>query len=158
MRDAWGSLIDVTAAVAASSRAATAADPLTHEGLAARGGAGQAPPRGAWWRPDDEPDSDHATPAEHMAVGDAMTRDPMVLRDDDAVAVAAKVLDEAHISGAPVVVTKGTLVGVLSRTDLLHARATERLWERWPGLRVRHLMHWPAITVLATLSLDEAAV
>ena len=72
--------------------------------------------------------------------------------------VAAKVLDEAHISGAPVVDAKGTLVGVLSRTDLLHARATERLWERWPGLRVRHLMHWPAITVLATLSLDEAAV
>ena len=55
-----------------------------------------------------------------------MTRDPMVLRDDDAVAVAAKVLDEAHISGAPVVDAKGTLVGVLSRTDLLHARATER--------------------------------
>ena len=92
-----------------------------------------------------------------MAVGDAMTRDPIVLRDDDAIAVAAKVLDEAHISGAPVVDARGVLVGVLSRTDLLHARATERLWERWPGLRVRHLMHWPAVTALATLSLDEAA-
>jgi CBS domain-containing protein len=99
-----------------------------------------------------------SAPRLSLAVGDAMTRDPIVLRDDDAVAVAAKVLDEAHISGAPVVDAKGTLVGVLSRTDLLHARATERLWERWPGLRVRHLMHWPAITVLATLSLDEAAV
>lgn len=92
-----------------------------------------------------------------VAVGDAMTRDPIVLRDDDPVAVAAKVLDEAHISGAPVVDARGSLVGVLSRTDLLHARATERLWTRWPGLRVRHLMHWPAITVLATLSLDDAA-
>ncbi len=96
-------------------------------------------------------------PRQTIAVGDAMTRDPIVLRDDDPVAVAAKVLDEAHISGAPVVDARGSLVGVLSRTDLLHARATERLWERWPGLRVRHLMHWPAITVLATLSLDEAA-
>ena len=92
-----------------------------------------------------------------LAVGDAMTRDPIVLRDDDPLAVAAKVLDEAHISGAPVVDAKGILVGVLSGTDLLHARATERLWERWPGLRVRHLMHWPAITVLATLGLDQAA-
>jgi CBS domain-containing protein len=92
-----------------------------------------------------------------VAVGDAMTRDPIVLRDDDPDAVAAKVLDEAHISGAPVVDARGSLVGVLSRTDLLHARATERLWARWPGLRVRHLMHWPAITVLATLSLDDAA-
>ncbi len=97
-------------------------------------------------------------PKPTMAVGDAMTRDPIVLREDDPLAVAAEVLDVAHISGAPVVDAKGTLVGVLSRTDLLHARATERLWERWPGLRVRHLMHWPAITVLATLSLDEAAV
>ena len=96
-------------------------------------------------------------PRPTLAVGDAMTRDPIVLRDDDPLAVAAEVLDEAHISGAPVVDAKGILVGVLSGTDLLHARATERLWERWPGLRVRHLLHWPAITVLATLGLDQAA-
>jgi CBS domain-containing protein len=96
-------------------------------------------------------------PRPTKAVGDVMTRDPIVLREDDPLPVAAQVLDEAHISGAPVVDSRGILVGVLSRTDLLHARATERLWERWPGLRVRHLMHWPAITVLATLSLDDAA-
>ena len=65
-------------------------------------------------------------PRPTLAVGDAMTRDPIVLRDDDPLAVAAKVLDEAHISGAPVVDAKGILVGVLSGTDLLHARATER--------------------------------
>ena len=98
-----------------------------------------------------------ALPQRTLAVGDAMTRDPIVLRSDDALIDAARVFDEAHISGAPVVDAKGILVGVLSRTDLLHARATERLWERWPGLRVRHLMHWPAITVLAATSLDDAA-
>jgi len=38
IRDAWGSLLDVTAAVAASSQAATAADPLTHEEERLRGG------------------------------------------------------------------------------------------------------------------------
>lgn len=97
------------------------------------------------------------TPRPALAVGDAMTRDPIVLRSDDPLQDAARVLDEGHISGAPVVDAHGSLVGVLSRTDLLHARATERLWERWPGLRVRHLMHWPAITVLATTSLDDAA-
>jgi CBS domain-containing protein len=90
-------------------------------------------------------------------VADAMTRDPIVLRSDDALVDAAKVLDEAHISGAPVVDAAGILVGVLSRTDLLHARATEQLWERWPGLRVRHLMHSPAITASPTMSLDQAA-
>jgi CBS domain-containing protein len=98
-----------------------------------------------------------ALPQRTLAVGDAMTRDPIVLRSDDALIDAARVFDEAHISGAPVVDAKGILVGVLSRTDLLHARATERLWERWPGLRVRHLMHWPAITVHAATSLDDAA-
>ena len=37
IRDAWGSLLDVTAAVAASSQAATAADPLTDEEERLRG-------------------------------------------------------------------------------------------------------------------------
>lgn len=90
-------------------------------------------------------------------VADAMTRDPIVLRSDDALVDAARVLDEAHISGAPVVNAQGILVGVLSGTDLLHARATEQLWSRWPGLKVRHLMHSPAITVAPSTSLDEAA-
>jgi CBS domain-containing protein len=92
-----------------------------------------------------------------LTVADAMTRDPIVLRSDDALADAARVLDEAHISGAPVVDADGILVGVLSRTDLLHARATEQLWSRWPGLRVRHLMHSPAITAAPATTLGEAA-
>ena len=92
-----------------------------------------------------------------LTVADAMTRDPIVVRSDDPLADAARILDELHISGAPVVDSDGILVGVLSRTDLLHARATEQLWERWPGLRVRHLMHSPAITATPGTSLDEAA-
>lgn len=96
-------------------------------------------------------------PTTARTVADAMTRDPIVLRSDDPLADAARVLDEARISGAPVVDADGVLVGVLSRTDLLHARATERLWARWPGLRVRHLMHAPAITAPPTMGLDEAA-
>jgi len=97
------------------------------------------------------------TPRAARTVADAMTRDPIVLRSDDALVDAARVLDEAHISGAPVVDAQGTLVGVLSRTDLVHARATELLWSRWPGLKVRHLMHSPAITAAPSTSLDEAA-
>jgi CBS domain-containing protein len=41
----------------------------------------------------------------------------------------------------------GTLVGVISQTDLLRARATEYLWANWEGLRVKHLMTSPALTV-----------
>jgi len=90
-------------------------------------------------------------------VADAMTRDPIVLRSDDPLPDAARVFDEAHISGAPVVDAQGILVGVLSRTDLVHARATEQLWGRWPGLKVRHLMRSPAIVAAPDTTLDEAA-
>ncbi|MEZ4596652.1 MAG: CBS domain-containing protein [Chloroflexota bacterium] len=40
-------------------------------------------------------------------VADAMTRDPIVLRSDDPLPDAARVFDEAHISGAPVVDAQG---------------------------------------------------
>lgn len=90
-------------------------------------------------------------------VADAMTRDPIVVRAEDPLADAARVLDAAHVSGVPVVDGHGHLVGVLSRTDLLHARATEPLWERWPGLVVRHLMHAPAITAEPDMPISEAA-
>jgi len=41
----------------------------------------------------------------------------------------------------------GVLVGVISQTDLLRTRATEYLWENWAGLRVKHLMTTPALTI-----------
>ena len=64
IRDAWGSLLDVTAAVAASSRGSDRRRPAHPRGAAARGAPGTSAPRGAWWRPDDEQHRDHATPAE----------------------------------------------------------------------------------------------
>ena len=56
-------------------------------------------------------------------------------------------MDAHQIHGLPVVDPAGTLVGVISQTDLLRARATEYLWANWEGLRVRHLMTSPALTV-----------
>ena len=52
----------------------------------------------------------------------------------------------------------GVLVGVLSESDLVRARATEHLWSRWPGLSVRHLMHTPVLTADRSMTLEEAAV
>ena len=76
---------------------------------------------------------------------------------DDSAQVAVRTLEENEISGAPVIDTDGHLVGVLSQTDLVRARATEHLWSRWPSLRVRHLMHAPALTADVGMSLVEAA-
>ena len=71
---------------------------------------------------------------------------------------AAEPHGRARRHGLPVVDAAGALVGVVSQTDLVHARPTEHLWQRWPGLAVRHLMTRPAITRRsATRPLDEAA-
>jgi CBS domain-containing protein len=86
-----------------------------------------------------------------------MTPDPITVRSDESVQVAARVLEENEISGVPVVDENDVLVGVLSESDLVRARATEHLWSRWPGLTVRHLMHAPVLTADRGMTLEEAA-
>lgn len=80
-------------------------------------------------------------------VGELMALEPIVLHANLPLDQAAEILDRNHISGAPVVDASGSLVGVLSQTDLIRARSTEYLWANWPGLAVRHLMTSPAVTV-----------
>jgi CBS domain-containing protein len=94
---------------------------------------------------------------EPRTVGELMTGDPVVANVDMPLADAAAILDFYRVSGLPVVDWNGTLVGVLSETDLLHARTTETLWSSWPGLAVRHLMSHPAISVRPNVTLDDAA-
>ena len=90
-------------------------------------------------------------------VGDLMAIEPVVVRADAPLAEAARLMDGCHVSGLPVVDGAGTLVGVISQTDLLRARATEYLWANWPGLRVKHLMTSPALTVHRDAALTLAA-
>lgn len=86
-----------------------------------------------------------------------MTHDPVLAVVDMPLAEAADLMDFYRISGLPVVDWGGFLVGVISQTDLLHARTTEALWQAWPELAVRHLMTRPAVTVTSDSSVDEAA-
>ena len=76
-----------------------------------------------------------------------MVLDLIVVRANAPLEQAAELMDRHHISGLPVVDAAGTLVGVVSQTDLVRARSTEYLWANWPGLSVRHLMTSPPITV-----------
>jgi CBS domain-containing protein len=82
-----------------------------------------------------------------IVVGELMAVDPVVIGANLPLDEAADILDRHRISGAPVVDAAGSLVGVLSQTDLIRARSTEYLWANWPGLAVRHLMTSPAVTV-----------
>jgi CBS domain-containing protein len=90
-------------------------------------------------------------------VGALMSTDPIVVSADAPLSVAARLLEEHRIHGLPVVDALGGLVGVISQTDMLRARSTEELWARWPGLRVRHLMTSPALTITADADVTEAA-
>jgi len=90
-------------------------------------------------------------------VGELMTDGAVMASTDLSLADAAELMDFYRVSGLPVVDGDGYLVGVISQTDLLHARTTRALWQAWPGLTVRHLMTGPAVTVTSEVSLDEAA-
>jgi CBS domain-containing protein len=92
-----------------------------------------------------------------LLVGELMTPDPIVIDESAGVDEAVRLLEENEISGLPVVDRDGVLLGVLSQTDIVRARAVGYLWHRWPGLRVRHLMHSPALTADRSMSLEEAA-
>jgi CBS domain-containing protein len=98
--------------------------------------------------------STRTTPA---TVGGLMAFEPVVVQANATLDEAASLLDLHGISGLPVVDRSGSLVGVLSQTDLLRARSTEYLWANWPGLAVRHLMTSPAITVTRSSPLPLAA-
>jgi CBS domain-containing protein len=90
------------------------------------------------------------------SVGDLMTGEPIVIAADAPLVDAAQLMERHRISGLPVVGADGELVGVISQTDMLHARATEWLWANWTGLKVRHLMTHPALTIGRTASLSSA--
>ncbi len=94
---------------------------------------------------------------EPRTVGELMTADPIVVTVDLPLAEAAQLMDFYRVSGLPVVDWSGAVVGLISQTDLLHARTSEALWSAWPGLAVKHLMTSPALTVGAGAPLEEAA-
>ncbi len=92
-----------------------------------------------------------------LTVASLMTADPIVVDLETPLSDVAALLSGHRIGGTPVVDTDGAVVGVISETDLVRVRATDDLWAHWPGLRARHLMSAPALTITAGRPADEAA-
>jgi CBS domain-containing protein len=95
-----------------------------------------------------------------LLVADVMTLDPVVVGSEASIEEAAGLLHANAISGLPVVDAAGTLVGVISQSDLVDIMdsAVGRVVRTRPsGLRVGELMSSPAVTIPMTGSLAEAA-
>ncbi len=82
---------------------------------------------------------------ETRCVGDVMTPNPISIVDTASLAEAVAILDSRKVTGLPVVDAAGTLVGVLSQTDLVRAQADQQLVRNWPGLAVAEIMTKPAL-------------
>ena len=95
-----------------------------------------------------------------LVVADLMTIDPVVVAVDASIEDAAHLLHANSISGLPVVDSLGTVVGVISQTDLvgvIDSPVGRLIRARPSGLRVGELMSSPAMTVPMTGSLRDAA-
>ena len=90
-------------------------------------------------------------------VASLMTRNPVVVMEDDAIAGVAELLAAYEITGLPVIDGDDRLVGVISQTDLVRLRGSTLRWNGWHGLMVRDLMTTPAKTIPASALLEEAA-
>jgi CBS domain-containing protein len=103
-----------------------------------------------------DPDVD----TKQLLVADVMTIDPVAVDIDAPLEDAARLLHSNSITGLPVIDDAGTLVGVISQTDLVAVMDSPigRLVRTKPtGLRVGELMSSPAVTIPMTGSLAEAA-
>lgn len=99
-----------------------------------------------------------------MLVKDRMTPNPITITQDTSFTDAFRILRERGIRHLPVVNKKGKLIGIVARTDLLHASPSKAtspsLFEMnyvLANLHVSELMSSPPITVPEESPLEEAA-
>jgi len=89
-------------------------------------------------------------------IADYMAKDLVVLRPEMEINSAMVVLLDKRISGAPVVDTKGQLIGVLSKKDCLRAALNSNYYQEWGG-SVADYMTTDVQTLDADMELVEAA-
>jgi len=99
-----------------------------------------------------------------MLVGERMTKDPIVIRDDTPIDKALKIMRENKVRRMPVLNDKGALVGIVSERDLLFASpspaTTLSIYELhylMSRIKVADVMTEEVITVTEDTPLREAA-
>ena len=97
---------------------------------------------------------------EDLIVADLMSLEPVVITADAPLEDAERLMRERAVSGLPVVDAEGSLIGVISQTDVIEDGDIPMailLRRRPSGLRVGELMTSPAVTITPTAPLREAA-
>lgn len=96
----------------------------------------------------------------NLCVADLMTIDPCLIARTASVAEAEELMARHRVSGLPVTDEDGSLVGVVSQTDLMYLTRPQvrALMDRWETpLSVHEIMSAPPVTVPSTMSLENAA-
>ena len=96
---------------------------------------------------------------EDLIVADLMSLEPVVITADAPLEDAERLMRERAVSGLPVVDAEGSLIGVISQTDVIEDGDIPMailLRRRPSGLRVGELMTSPAVTITPTAPLREA--
>ena len=99
-----------------------------------------------------------------MLIGERMTRHPVVIRENEGIDDALKMMRDNHVRRLPVLDKKGKLVGIVSDKDLLYASpspatslSVHELHYLLSKLTVKEVMSSPVITVTEYTPLEEAA-
>ena len=97
-------------------------------------------------------------PLPEITVRGLMRRHWIAVMPQSSLFEAERLMRLARLRQLPVVAEGGAVIGVISETDLVRARATEWLWANWTGLHVRHLMSSPPLTIHASAPVAAAAI
>jgi IMP dehydrogenase len=95
-----------------------------------------------------------------QVAADLMTIDPVVVAVDAPIEEAEELMRTYRVSGLPVVDAHGSLVGVISQTDLIHLSTPwvgSLIRHRSSGVRVGEVMSQPPLTIPMGVGLVEAA-
>jgi acetoin utilization protein AcuB len=99
-----------------------------------------------------------------MLVGKRMTRNPITITPDIPIAEALEWMRRENVRRFPVVDKKGTLVGIVARSDLLHASPSSvtslNMWEityLLSQVKVKDVMTKEVITICEDCPIEEAA-
>jgi CBS domain-containing protein len=90
-------------------------------------------------------------------VGEVMHRGVLTCQRDTPIQDVARQMSEQDISALVVVDGDGSMIGLISRTDLVNARLYEQYWKHWRGLTASHIMVTDVVSVRADDSLQHAS-